>query len=68
MPPIHNHLIVLCVERVMEAQEFAQAMMYHLQFLDTFHVNVKQGALTEMRPTDPEHWARIIADGNLLQR
>ena len=46
------------VERVMEAQEFAQALMFRLQCLDTFYFNVKQGIINEMHASIREitHW------------
>ena len=47
-----------CIERVMEVQEFVQAMTYHLQCMDTLNFNVKQGIFNQMQGAIREiaHW------------
>ena len=43
-----------CVERVMESQEFVQAVTSHLQCLDTFQSNAKQGVFHELQAATRE--------------
>ena len=47
-----------CVECLIGKQEFAQAMMYHLQCLDTFYFNFKQSIFHKVESAVREfaHW------------